>query len=522
MNELKADQLALAQRALNASEARFFNLIEKNADGIVVVSLDGIIRYMNPAAEALFECESRDCIGTLFGIPVAPNEKTELDIPRGDACGIVAEMRVSEIEWEGETAFLASLRDITDRKRAEDALREADRRKDEFLAMLAHELRNPLAAVSYAFTLLSQDDRDELSDAYSLADEQLRNLARLIDDLLDVARITRGKIELRKSKVELGRIVNRVVKTAAYKAGSRREELTIAQAKEPLFVEGDAVRLEQVISNLVDNALKYTPEGCGIAVSVSREGDDAVIRIRDHGVGMSAETLSRVFELFAQADSSLDRSRGGLGIGLTLVRRLVEMHDGRVEASSEGLGLGSEFTVRLPRHAPPATDDEPSLGPDGAEASSQRRRFRVLLVEDQRPLATMFAKLLERKGHEVRIVHDGPSALGEADAFDPELILLDIGLPGMDGYEVARRLRSRPAYATRPIVALSGYGQDEAIARSREVGFNRHLVKPISLAALDELFWEVEQIWTDGAPADKVDSSSDSGTSGQATRATPK
>ena len=483
----QSGELDHCRAALAASEARFRNVIEKNADGTVVVSRDGLVLYMNPAAERLFGCLAGDCVGTLFGVPVVPDEVTELDLPRCGP-GAIAEMRVVETEWEGRPAYLASTRDVTARKRAEEAMKEADRRKDEFLAMLAHELRNPVATINYALRLLRPGDNADADAeaALDIAGRQVNHMSRLIDDLLDVSRITRGLVALRRETVDAAAAVGRVAKAAAPQAESHGLRLTVSPATAPLWVDADPTRLEQVFANLINNAIKYTPEGGRVEVAVEPDGGEVVVRVRDDGVGIAADMLPRVFDLFAQADRTLARSGGGLGIGLTVVRRLVEMHGGRITASSDGEGRGSEFVVRLP--AVPAAVDSP--GTD-APAEADGKAVRVLLVEDQVGLARMLATLLERRGHHVRVAHDGPTALAEAKTYRPQLVLLDIGLPGMDGYQVAERLRHEARLEDALVVALTGYGREEDRRRSLAAGCDRHVVKPISYAALNELFAEV-------------------------------
>jgi signal transduction histidine kinase/DNA-binding response OmpR family regulator len=363
-------------------------------------------------------------------------------------------------------------------------IQEGDRRKSEFLAMLGHELRNPLAPIRSAVEVLRRQGLDHpgLRTARDMIDRQVQLMVRLVDDLLDVARITRGKIQLRKEPVEMAAVAARAVETSRPLIDERRHALTVSVPDEPLWVAGDAARLAQVIANLLNNAAKYTEPGGRIELAVGRDGDCAVVRVRDTGVGLPPETLSSVFDLFTQVDRSLDRAQGGLGIGLTLVRRLVELHGGRVEAHSAGAGQGSEFIVTLPclTDAPQPAAEPP---PARVEAGGPRR---VLVVDDNVDGAESLATLLKLLGHEVHVAHDGPAALRATADVRPEVVFLDIGLPGMDGYEVARRLR-RPGRNEALLVALTGYGQDEDRRRSREAGFDHHLVKPVDPAVLEEL-----------------------------------
>jgi two-component system CheB/CheR fusion protein len=316
-----------------------------------------------------------------------------------------------------------------------------------------------------------------------MIDRQVQHLARLVDDLLDVSRITRGKIHLHKEPLELATVIARAVETCRPLIDARRHELTVALSPEPVLIDGDATRLAQVFANLLTNAAKYTTEGGRIGITVEKQGEEATVRVRDNGIGIPADLLPRVFDLFTQGDRSLARSEGGLGIGLTLVKSLAEMHGGQVEAFSEGTGTGSEFVVRLPileRRRRPA---------DG-EAGTVRPRTpsrRVLVVDDNVDAAESLAMLLRVEGHEVRTAHDGATALDAAQAYRPEVVLLDIGLPKMDGYEVAQRLRRLPDSKSALVVALTGYGQEEDRRRAEEAGFDVHLVKPVDLAVLYSL-----------------------------------
>jgi signal transduction histidine kinase len=359
------------------------------------------------------------------------------------------------------------------RRRAEQ-LADLDRRKDEFLAMLAHELRNPLAPIRNALHVLSTPGADEASlrQAIDMMGRQVHTLVRLVDDLLDVSRITRGKIQLRKEPADLGAVLGRAVETARPLIESNRHALTVALPAEPIKLQADATRLEQVFANLLNNAAKYTERGGRISLAAERSGGEAVVRVRDNGFGIPADLLPRVFELFTQADRTLDRAEGGLGIGLTLVRSLVEMHGGTVQAFSDGPGKGSEFVVHLPvlPRSQVLIDPPPPATENGVAS-------RVLVVDDNRDSADSLAVLVRLWGHEARTAHEGLSAVKAARAYRPEAVLLDIGLPGLDGYEVARQLRRDLGHEVL-LVALTGYGQDEDRRKSREAGFDHHLVKP--------------------------------------------
>lgn len=382
--------------------------------------------------------------------------------------------------------------DITEQKRSEQALEHADRRKDEFLAMLAHELRNPLAPIRNSLTLLASPNAITPSSGSNhpspsnqariveILSRQTDILARLVDDLLDVSRITRNRIELRRQPVDMVAIVERGLDAVAKPLRDQRLHATASLPRRRVAVLGDPVRLEQVVGNLLTNAIKYTDAGGRITVVVEHHGDTVELRVRDTGVGIEPGYLARIFDLFQQAERSLDRSQGGLGIGLTVTKKLVELHGGAIEAHSEGLGRGSEFVVRLPALDEPATAAEPH---SAAPSRSDEQR-RVLVVDDNADNADTLADLLGVMGHDVRVARDGLQALSLAAAFRPELVLLDIGLPGLDGYEVARRLRREPWAARITLVAVTGYGQATDRERSHEAGFDEHVIKPIQLDVL--------------------------------------
>jgi len=393
--------------------------------------------------------------------------------------------------------ILLTIRDITERKALQDRIQElvaADRMKNELLALLAHELRNPLAPLRNAVQLLEAPelDRSTLDQARDMMSRQIKNMSRLIEDLLDVSRITQGKTRLRREKVELVALLLRTVDVVRHHLQARSQELSLSLPDEPILLQGDPTRLEQIFGNLLDNASKFTPQGGHIRLSAeiaSRDGapdPQVVVRVRDNGVGIAPEMLPRVFDLFVQAQSSLDRSQGGLGIGLTLVRTLVELHGGVIEAHSGGLGKGSELVVRLPfkPEAQSAAMVSAGAAPSPADGHSPRR---ILVVDDNVDTAQSLALLLRLKGHHVEVAHDGPAALETAAAFEPEVVLLDIGLPGLDGYEVARRLREETRLADALLVALTGYGQEEDRRRALYAGFDHHFTKPVDPTVLYKL-----------------------------------
>jgi len=365
------------------------------------------------------------------------------------------------------------------RHRAEE-LADADRRKDEFLAVLAHELRNPLAPIRNALHILGMPTADvaTVKQAKEMMGRQVQNLMRLVDDLLDVSRIMRGRIELRKERIDLAAAVQRAVETATPAINDARHHLTVALPAEPLTVEADAIRLAQAIGNLLHNAAKYTEPGGRISLIVERDGEAAVVHVRDSGIGIGPEMLPRIFGLFVQADRALNRAQGGMGIGLTLVRTLVQLHGGSVVAQSDGPGKGSEFIIRLPIVA--RAEHEPRSGGSVPGKSAPRLpRRRVLVVDDNVDAAKSLAVVLRLAGQDVRVVHDGAAALTAARADGPDIIFLDIGMPGMDGYECARLLREDPAFCGTVLVALTGWGQPEDRRRSHEAGFDHHIVKPL-------------------------------------------
>jgi len=364
-------------------------------------------------------------------------------------------------------------------------IQQADRHRNEFLAMLAHELRNPLAPLRNAAEVLrlQGSNRPEFTWAQDVITRQVTHMVRLVDDLLDVSRITRGKIRLELKQENAADIVASAVETARPLIVARKHVLTTTLPEDLLWVNVDATRLAQVLSNLLTNAAKYTPDGGRLSLVVQREGDQAVFRVRDSGEGIPREMLSHIFDLFTQVDQSLARSQGGLGIGLTLVRRLVEMHGGSVQASSEGPGQGSEFVVRLPAQALPRPEAVPT-GTKPAATTSWGGPCRILVVDDNVDAADSLAAILQLNGHTVQMAHDGLAALDRVRAHKPDAVLLDIGLPGLSGLEVAQRLRAQEENKGLTLIAVSGYAQEEDFNRSRRAGFDHHFVKPVDIGLL--------------------------------------
>ena len=400
---------------------------------------------------------------------------------------------------DGQYGVVCYFIDVSKRMQLSDDLRqyaakmfEADRHKNEFLAMLAHELRNPLAPICNALQImrLAPGDRQSVHEATEMMERQVGEMVRLVDDLLDVNRISRGTIELRRGRVELASVLRHAVEASRSAMESAEQALTITLPPQPIYLNADPTRLAQVVGNLLNNANKYTENGGRIGLTVEREGEQAVIRVRDNGIGIAAGELARIFEMFAQVDTSLKRSAGGLGIGLTLVKNLVEMHDGTVAVHSAGVGQGSEFVVRLPietLESSPPPPPQPTL----SEPTTAMSR-RILVVDDNRISADSLAKLLQLTGNKTQSAYDGLEAVAAAATFRPDVILLDIGLPKLNGYEAARKIREQPWGKNIVMVALTGWGQDEDRQKSKEAGFNGHMVKPVELTALMKLLAELQ------------------------------
>ena len=495
------------RRRIEADREKFVTLIENSTDFIGMCDLDGVPFFVNRAGlkmvglddieearrtpvASFFFPEDQDRMMREFFPSVLAKGHGEIEVRfRHFKTGAARWMAYKVLTLPGTdgrpVAYATVSQDVTERRRLEDDLRriaaelsDADRRKNEFLAMLAHELRNPLAPISNAVRALSLGRRDEtaVDSASEMLERQVGQIIRLVDDLLDVSRISRGKIALRPERIELTRIIDQAVEASRAQYRSMDQELTVSLPSAPVYLNADPTRLAQIVGNLLNNAHKFTDVGGRISVTVEREGAEVAIRVKDTGVGIAAEHLAGIFEMFTQVESSLERSRSGLGIGLTLVKTLVEMHGGSVEAHSEGPGRGSEFVVRLP-----VLDAPESLSPAAPhhlEASPVARR-RVLIVDDNKDAAEWLAMFLSLSGHETHVALDGDQAVKAAERLLPDAILLDIGLPRVDGYEVCRRIRRQPWGRDLVIVALTGWGQEEDRQKSREAGFNTHLVKPV-------------------------------------------
>jgi PAS domain S-box-containing protein len=482
----------LAEQALRESDTRYRWLFEESMDAILVGSLDGIYVDANPAAAEMLGVPRERLIGARAMEFVHPDwlEKGSevrqalletgrwegvFPMRRADGSTVWAEYRS---RFDGKS-FIGFVRDVTRRKQAEEELREADRRKDEFLAMLAHELRNPLGPIRNAAEVLRQTGpaAESLQRAGDMINRQVAHMARLVDDLLDVSRISRGKILLRKEPLDLTALVRATAEDHRSLLEGSGLTLTAELPGESLWVVGDPTRLSQVLGNLLQNADKFTNPGGHVTVRLGRDPgrDLAVLTVEDSGIGMEPDILSRLFEPFSQADRSLDRSRGGLGLGLSLVKGLVDLHGGEVEAASNGRASGSIFRVRLPLAL--AAVANAATGP---AASSPARSLKVLIVEDNRDAAESLAMLLELSGHQVEVAYSGDEGMSAARRFRPDVALCDIGLPGgMDGYALAGFLRASEEAAGAYLIAVSGYGQDEDKRRARQAGFDEHLTKPV-------------------------------------------
>jgi PAS domain S-box-containing protein len=495
------------------AERRFRLAIESAPSGMVMVDRQGNIVLVNSQAEKLFGYAREELIGRpvellvpdrfarphpdyragFFRNPESRPMGAGRDLygRRKDGSEFPIEIGLNPIETEEGVYALSAIVDITERKQLErelhlrlEDLATADRQKDEFLAMLAHELRNPLAPIRNALQILDMRNADPriLERAKDMMKRQVHHLVRLVDDLLDVSRILTGRVELRRERFDLQAAVTRAVETAEPLIDARGHQLIVSLPDQPIRLYADLVRLSQVISNLLTNAAKYTAKPGRIWLEAEQQGGQAVVRVRDEGIGIAPDMLERVFDLFVQADASPSRTQGGLGIGLTLVRRLVELHEGEVTARSDGLGQGSEFTVRLPADTGAQAFDLPSAS--AGQGAADRDARRVLIVDDNVDAAESIAILLEAAGFSVRCVYDGVSALSVASSYNPSVIVLDIGLPDITGYEVAKRLRAQPEFARTPIVAVTGYGQESDRAQSRAAGIDHHMTKPVDPDAL--------------------------------------
>ncbi|MCU0621674.1 MAG: ATP-binding protein [Gemmatimonadales bacterium] len=502
-----ARAMARTARAASRQAAHLEAMFGQAAVGIAHLTLDGRLARVNQRLAAIADrapadmvglacealCHPDDCPAIVAALAaIAGGDRAELSTElrglRHD--GSIAWLHVSLSPLLGEDgqpeSLMAVVQDVTERHVAEEALRQADRQKDDFLALLSHELRNPLAPIRTAVHLLRQRHAPDADSQrlHAVIERQVGHLVRLVDDLLDVSRVLRGKIELRPEPLDLAEVVATAVETMRPAIDRHRQRLRVVLPDRPVFVHGDQVRLAQVLGNLLHNASKFTDREGAITLTVSAEEGRAVVRVEDTGAGIDATVLPHVFEPFVQADRSLERSRGGLGIGLTLVRKMIELHGGHVDAESAGPGQGSVFTVTLP--AVEASGAATADAPPGGLVVAPPTGLRVLVVDDNVDAADSLATLLGLRGHAVSVAHDGHEALARALADRPDVVLLDIGLPGMNGYEVATVLRQQPGGGP-VLVAVTGYGQGADARRAAEAGFDRHLVKPVDAAELDRV-----------------------------------
>ena len=495
---------ARAEAALRESEARFRAMADSAPLLIWMTDPAGRIEFVNCACREFFGVADAALAQGGWSALLHPEDaegylaEVTAALAEHRSFSVMARVRRNDGEWRwiqsfGAPRFAADGRflgavgsspDITELIEASDTLRDADRRKDEFLATLAHELRNPLAPIRQAARLWRSPLATEAQRRWSqeVIERQVQHMSLLLDDLLDVSRITRGKVELHRQRVRLAAVVDAAIETARPFLDARRHGLTLDVPAEPIELDVDSTRIAQVLSNLLTNAAKYSEAGRQIVVAAAREGGGVAISVRDAGIGIDPELLPRVFDMFSQVQTSLDRAEGGLGIGLALVKGLVELHGGRVEARSAGLGRGAEFVVWLPL-------------PEGAAAAAPRdeRRIldrpaapaRILIADDNRDAASSLASLLALDGHETRVVNDGALAISAAHAFKPHVALLDIGMPRLNGYEVAREIRAAPWGKEVTLIAVTGWGQAEDKRRAQEAGFDHHFTKPLDLEVLD-------------------------------------
>jgi PAS domain S-box-containing protein len=511
--------------AVERSEVRYRRLFQMAKDGILILDADtGKVIDANPFMTALLGYSRDEFLGKelweigLFGdINQSRAAYQELQekgyvryehLPLVNRSGQRVEVEfVSNVYQENDQQVVqCNVRDITERSRLQRltqeqaaALADLDRRKDEFLAMLSHELRNPLAPILNAALLLRlQSNRNRLrgienpilQQSATIIERQVGQLTRIVDELLEVSRITTGRIQLHQQSIALGVVAENAVSTVRSLFDQKRHELTVSLPAQTIWVHADEARLEQVVVNLLANAAKYTDQGGHVWLTAQQEGDEAVLRVRDTGVGIAPEILPRIFELFTQAERSLDRAQGGLGIGLALVQRLVEMHGGTMAVSS-ALGQGSEFVVRLPLVPPPPPQ---SSSPPTETSQPAGPSLRVLVVDDNVDTVTTLAMLVTESGHDVRTAYDGPTVLEAALDYRPNVVLLDIGLPGLNGYDVAKQLRQQPALQNVVLVAMTGYGAESDLQRSFAAGFDHHLVKPGDFGKLLQILATVSEL----------------------------
>jgi two-component system, chemotaxis family, CheB/CheR fusion protein len=494
-----------ATEEANAEQGLLAAIVDSSDDAIVSKSLAGTIRSWNAGAERLFGYSAAEAIGQSILLIIPPERAGEEDeilarVRAGERIGHVETVRIAKDGRRIDVSLTISpihdasgraigtstvARDITLEKRAREVLREADRTKDEFLAILAHELRNRLAPIRNALEVLSAGSQiaPEAKPLMDLIDRQTTQMIRLVNDLMDVSRISRNELKLRKKRVKLQDVLRDAFEVSRPLIDEREQVLSVSEPPRAIYVEVDRVRMAQAVSNLLNNAARYTPNGGRIELRAERRGDEAIVTVTDNGAGIAPELLPQLFEMFVRADPSHDGPQRGLGVGLTLVKRIMELHGGSIEARSEGRGKGSEFAVRVP-----LAKGRPRQRAPSAESATPLAARRILLVDDDRDLANSLAMALTALGHEVRMAHDGPDAVELAKAFRPHVITVDVSLPTMNGFEVAAALR-RHAWAREIVlIAVTGWDESEARERAREAGFDHYVVKPIGAVDLAKLF----------------------------------
>ena len=489
--------------ALESPERPYRLFVEEMLQGVATLKDTGVVAWCNRRLAELVGLPHDAMVGTSLGDFIVSGDRAAYDrlLREGQDRSRGGEVRVQRSDgkvspvhvtlnplpvdsgyWVG--AFVTDLTTQKDREAllvAQAALREADQRKNEFLAMLAHELRNPLAPIRNAVDILrlTGNEAGAVQRTSAMLERQVGQMVRLVDDLLDVSRVSRGRIELRRERVDLGTVINHAVEATRPLFAAKGVELSASPLESPVHLHADPARLAQVVGNLLSNACKFTPPGGAVHLSARRERGQVLISVQDSGVGIPRADLHRIFEMFAQVDTSLERTHGGLGIGLTLSKSLVEMHEGRIEARSEGPGKGSEFIVHLPM----LVGAQPSSGTP-AVSDTPSATYRILVVDDGRDAADSLALLLRLHGHETRTAHDGLNAVEVAEAFRPDVVLLDIGMPRLNGYEACRRIRAAPWGKNTVLIAQTGWGQEEDRRQTEAAGFDAHIVKPVDYTRL--------------------------------------
>lgn len=497
-----------SERALRESEARLKAIVETAIDGIITIDEHGTIESVNAAIERMFGYPAAEIVGRNVAELMPEPHRTkhngylaryletgekkiigigrELRGRRRDGNEFAMELGVTETHLDNRRFFTGLIRDITERKALENKLIEASRKKDEFIATLAHELRNPLGPIRNAVMILGKQGLDErhMASSREIIERQIGQMARLLDDLLDISRITCGKLTLCSERVELATLLEQAAETARPLIDANGHEFIVELPPQSIWLEGDSMRLAQVFSNLLTNAAKYSEKGGRIHLEARQRGGEIAVSVKDNGIGIAADHLPRVFEMFSQVESALDRSHGGLGIGLSLVKGLIELHRGRITAHSEGLNRGSEFVVYLPVAETPEMELELS---DTEGKPADAGKYRILVVDDNVDGTASLALMLQLNGHDIRTAYDGLEAVQAAQAFRPDVILMDIGMPKLNGYDACRRIRAQPWGKRMILVALTGWGQDKDRQKSQEAGFDYHFVKPVDPAALINL-----------------------------------